>query len=86
LHEATSHSTAERCALCAGAICSPAIGRVVHAPSEKRPLQLTGNPPEDPTLSPCSEVFARGQRELGIVAPWTQEHVAAAHEHCRRPR
>ncbi len=81
LRDATMYSSAEPCAMCAGAIYWSGIGRVVYALSEERLLQLTGNHPENPTLSlPCREVFARGQRKIEVVGPLLEEEAAVPHK------
>ena len=42
--------------------------------------RLTGNHPENPTLSlPCRELFARGQRRVEVVGPLLEEEAAEAH-------
>jgi tRNA(Arg) A34 adenosine deaminase TadA len=80
LARATLYSSAEPCAMCAGAVYWSRIARVVYALSEKRLLELTGNHPENPTLSlPCREVFARGQRRIEVLGPALEEEAAAAH-------
>jgi tRNA(Arg) A34 adenosine deaminase TadA len=77
---ATLYSSAEPCAMCAGAIYWSGIGRVVYALSEARLLSLTGNHPENPTLSlPCRDVFARGQREIEVVGPLLEDEAAVPH-------
>jgi tRNA(Arg) A34 adenosine deaminase TadA len=74
------YSSAEPCAMCAGAIYWSWISRVVYALSEERLLALTGNHPENPTLSlPCREVFARGQREIEVVGPVLEDEAAVPH-------
>jgi tRNA(Arg) A34 adenosine deaminase TadA len=81
LRDATLYSSAEPCAMCAGAIYWSGIGRVVYALSEEKLLQLTGNHPENPTLSlPCREVFARGQRKIEVVGPLLEDEAALPHE------
>jgi tRNA(Arg) A34 adenosine deaminase TadA len=81
LRDATLFSSAEPCAMCAGAIYWSGIGRVVYALSEERLLQLTGNHPENPTLSlPCREVFARGQRAIEVVGPLLEDEAAVPHQ------
>lgn len=81
LSGATLYSSAEPCAMCAGAIYWCGIGRVVYALSEHRLLELTGSHPENPTFSlPCREVFARGQRRVEVVGPCLEEEAAKAHE------
>ena len=80
LAAATLYSSAEPCAMCAGAIYWSGIGRVVYGLSEARLLALTGNHPENPTLRlPCREVFARGQRAIEIIGPLLEDEAAAAH-------
>ncbi|MFF8841142.1 nucleoside deaminase [Streptomyces sp. NPDC015127] len=80
LGRATLYSSAEPCAMCAGAVYWTGIGRVVYALSEARLLALTGDHPENPTLSlPCREVFARGQRRVEVVGPLLEDEAAAAH-------
>jgi tRNA(Arg) A34 adenosine deaminase TadA len=77
---ATLYSSAEPCAMCAGGIYWSGIGRVVYGLSEARLLTLTGNHPENPTLSlPCREVFARGQRKVEVVGPVLEDEAAEAH-------
>ncbi len=80
LAAATLYSSAEPCAMCAGAIYWSGIGRVVYGLSEARLLALTGNHPENPTLRlPCREVFARGQRAIEVIGPALEDEAAAAH-------
>ena len=67
---ATLYTSAEPCAMCAGAIYWCHVGRVVYAMSEQQLLALTGNHPENPTLSlPCRTVFASGQRPVEVIGP-----------------
>ena len=84
---ATLYSSAEPCAMCAGAIYWCGIGRVVYALSEHALLGLTGDHPENPTFSlPCREVFARGQRPIEVVGPALEAEAAAAHAGFWTPR
>ena len=77
---ATLYSSAEPCAMCAGALYWSGIGRLIYALSEERLLKLTGNHPDNPTLSlPCREVFARGQRPIEVIGPVLEDEAAAAH-------
>ena len=77
---ATLYSSAEPCAMCAGAIYWAGIGRVVYGLSERRLRDFTGNHPENPTLDlPCREVFASGQRATEVVGPLLEEEAAALH-------
>jgi tRNA(Arg) A34 adenosine deaminase TadA len=80
LHGATMYTSAEPCAMCAGAIYWTGIGRVVYGLSEARLLQLTGSDPANPTLSlPCREVFSRGQRPILVVGPLLEDEAQQAH-------
>jgi tRNA(Arg) A34 adenosine deaminase TadA len=77
---ATLYTSAEPCAMCAGAIYWAGVGRVVYGLSEARLLTLTGAHPENPTLAlPCREVFARGQRPVEVVGPLLEDEAAAPH-------
>jgi len=80
LAAATLYSSAEPCAMCAGAIYWCGIGRVVYALSEHKLLGLTGDHPENPTFAlPCREVFARGQRSVEVAGPYLEDEAAVPH-------
>jgi tRNA(Arg) A34 adenosine deaminase TadA len=75
------YSSAEPCAMCAGAAYWAGIGRVVYALSERRLKEVTGAHPENPTLDlPCRAVFAAGQRSVEVVGPLLEDEGAALHE------
>jgi tRNA(Arg) A34 adenosine deaminase TadA len=81
LAKSTLYSSAEPCAMCAGAIYWAGIGRVVYGLSEHRLRTITGNHPENPTLDlPCREVFARGQRPTEVVGPLLEDEAASLHD------
>jgi tRNA(Arg) A34 adenosine deaminase TadA len=81
LRHATLYSSAEPCAMCAGAIYWAGIGRLVYGLSEHRLRAVTGNHPENPTLDlPCRQVFASGQRPTEVVGPMLEDEAAAVHE------
>ena len=81
LRTATLYSSAEPCAMCAGAMYWAGIGRLVYGLSEHRLRSLTGNHPENPTLDlPCRAVFASGQRPTEVVGPLLEDEAAALHE------
>jgi tRNA(Arg) A34 adenosine deaminase TadA len=81
LKGATLYSSAEPCAMCAGAMYWAGIGRLVYGLSEHRLRAVTGNHPENPTLDlPCREVFASGQRPTEIVGPLLEDEAEALHE------
>ncbi|MGA7809595.1 nucleoside deaminase [Bradyrhizobium sp.] len=78
---ATIYSSAEPCAMCAGAIYWAGIGRLVYGLSEHRLRGITGNHPENPTLDlPCRDVFARGQRPTDVLGPLLEDEAAALHD------
>jgi tRNA(Arg) A34 adenosine deaminase TadA len=80
LRNATLYSSAEPCAMCAGAIYWAGIGRVVFGLSEHRLRAVTGNHPENPTLDlPCREVFRSGQRATQIIGPLLEDEAEALH-------
>jgi tRNA(Arg) A34 adenosine deaminase TadA len=80
LRKATLYSSAEPCAMCAGAIYWAGIGRVVYGLSEHRLRAVTGNHPENPTLDlPCREVFKSGQRATEVVGPLLEDEAEALH-------
>jgi tRNA(Arg) A34 adenosine deaminase TadA len=80
LRTATLYSSAEPCAMCAGAIYWAGIGRVVYGLSEHRLRAVTGNHPENPTLDmPCREVFKSGQRATDVVGPLLEDEAEALH-------
>jgi tRNA(Arg) A34 adenosine deaminase TadA len=80
LRGATLYSSAEPCAMCAGAIYWAGIGRLVYGLSEHRLRDLTGNHPENPTLDlPCRDVFGSGQRSTEVVGPLLEDEAAVVH-------
>ena len=81
LARATIYSSAEPCAMCAGAIYWASIGRLVYGLSEQRLRGITGNHPENPTLDlPCRAVFASGQRPTEVVGPLLEDEAEALHD------
>ncbi|MCD4852431.1 nucleoside deaminase [Arthrobacter sp. AK01] len=81
LARSTLYTSAEPCAMCAGAVYWTGIGRVVYGLSEESLLSITGDNPENPTLSlPCREVFSRGQRKISVVGPLLEDEAAAPHK------
>ena len=80
LKTATLYSSAEPCAMCAGAIYWAGIGRLVYGLSEHRLRVVTGNHPENPTLDlPCREVFKSGQRATEVKGPLLEDEAEALH-------
>ena len=77
----TLYSSAEPCAMCAGAIYWVGIGRLVYGLGEARLKAITGSHPENPTLDlPCRTVFAAGQKTIEVVGPLMEDEAAALHE------
>ena len=80
LKDATLYSSAEPCAMCAGAMYWAGIGRLVYGLSEHRMRGITGNHPENSTLDlPCREVFRTGQRPTEVVGPLLEDEAEALH-------
>ena len=78
LARSTLYTSAEPCAMCAGAIYWAGIGRVVYGQSEKGLKAQTGAHEENPTLDlPCLIVFRAGQRATEVVGPLLEEEAAA---------
>jgi tRNA(Arg) A34 adenosine deaminase TadA len=81
LVDTTLYTSAEPCAMCAGAAYWAGIGRVVYGLSEHRLKGITGDHPENPTLDlPCRTVFAAGQRPVEVIGPMLEDEAAAIHE------
>lgn len=81
LANCTLFTSTEPCAMCAGAIYWSNIGRVVFGLSEARLAMLTGDDPENPTLSlPCREVFARGRRPVIVLGPALEDEAERVHD------
>jgi len=80
LQGSTLYSSAEPCAMCAGALYWAGIGRLVYGLSERRLRDFTGDHPENPTLDmPCRSVLASGQRAIEVVGPLLEDEAAALH-------
>ena len=77
LRDCTLYSSAEPCAMCAGAIYWAGIGRVVFGQTERDLKAQTGAHEENPTLDlPCEVVFAAGQRPTDVVGPLLADEAA----------
>ena len=77
LASCTMYTSAEPCAMCAGAVYWSGIGRVVYGQSEASLKEITGNHPENPTLDlPCRTVFATGQRPVVVIGPMLEDEAA----------
>jgi tRNA(Arg) A34 adenosine deaminase TadA len=77
LRRCTLYTSAEPCAMCAGAIYWAGIGRVAFGQTEKGLKEQTGAHEENPTLDlPCATVFSAGQRPTEVVGPLLEEEAA----------
>jgi len=86
LAHCTIYSSAEPCAMCAGAIYWAGIGRVVYGLSERQLKALTGAHAENPTLDlPCRTVLAAGQRMVEVIGPLLEDEAAALHDGVWQP-
>jgi Cytosine/adenosine deaminases len=73
LRACTLYTTAEPCAMCAGAIYWSGIGRVVYGICERRLAELTGDDERNPTLDlPCRTVFEAGRRPVEVLGPFPE--------------
>jgi tRNA(Arg) A34 adenosine deaminase TadA len=80
LRKCSVYTSAEPCAMCAGAIYWAGVGRVVYGMSEHELKALTGAHPENPTLDlPCRTVFGAGQRQVEVIGPLLAEEAASQH-------
>lgn len=81
LARCTMYTSAEPCAMCAGAAYWSGLGRVVYGLAERDLRTLTGDHRENPTLDlPCRTVFAAGQRSVEVIGPLLGDEAAALHE------
>ncbi|MGK9166300.1 nucleoside deaminase [Inquilinus limosus] len=82
----TLYSSAEPCAMCAGAAYWAGVGRVVHGLGERALNALIGPDPENLTMDlPCREVLAAGQRRVEVVGPLLEAESARVHDGFWRP-
>jgi tRNA(Arg) A34 adenosine deaminase TadA len=80
LADCTLYTSAEPCAMCAGAAYWAGVGRVVYGLAEHQMKDIIGSHPENPTLDlPCRTVFAAGQRTVEVVGPLLVEEATALH-------
>lgn len=73
LSKCSLYSSFEPCAMCSGAIYWGNVRRLVYGASETTLLDLTGDNPQNPTMSlSCREVFAAGQKDIEVVGPFPE--------------
>jgi tRNA(Arg) A34 adenosine deaminase TadA len=81
LKDCTLYSSAEPCAMCAGAIYWAGIGRVVFGQTERGLKEQTGAHEENPTLDlPARVIFEAGQRPTEVVGPLLESEAAELQE------
>lgn len=76
----TLYTSAEPCAMCAGAIYWSNIGTVVFAITEATLLTVTGDDPRNPTMHlPSATVLGSGQKNIELLGPFEEvEETAVA--------
>ena len=80
LANCTLYTSAEPCAMCAGAAYWAGIGRVVYGLSERDLGALIGPHPENLTMDlPCRIVLAAGQRPIEVIGPLLEDESRAVH-------
>jgi tRNA(Arg) A34 adenosine deaminase TadA len=81
LEQCTLYSSAEPCAMCAGAIYWGNVRRVVFALAQDDLYAITGRSSDRLLLPiPCREIFARGNRSVEVSGPNLVEQALAVHE------
>lgn len=73
LESCTLYTSVEPCSMCSGGLYWAGIGSLVFGITEARLAELTGDNPENLTMSlPCRQVLAAGQREISIIGPFPE--------------
>ena len=77
----TMYTSAEPCAMCAGAAYWAGVGRVVYGLSEREMGAIIGPHPENLTMDlPCRIVLAAGQRNIEVIGPLLEDESRAVHD------
>jgi tRNA(Arg) A34 adenosine deaminase TadA len=77
----TIYTSAEPCAMCAGAIYWANVRRVVFGLSQDELYAITGGVPQELALTmPCRDVFAQGAHFVAVEGPVLVDEAAAVHE------
>ena len=79
----TLYTSVEPCSMCAGSVYWAGIGRLVFGMTETRLAEMTGDNPENLTMSlPCRQVLAAGQRQVEVIGPFPEleEGILKAHQ------
>jgi tRNA(Arg) A34 adenosine deaminase TadA len=73
LERCTLYTSVEPCSMCSGGTYWAGIGRLVYGMSESRLAELTGDNPENLTMSlPCRDVLGAGQRPVTVEGPFPE--------------
>lgn len=67
------YSPFEPCSMCSGGIYWAGIGTLVFGVTEQRLAELTGDNPENLTMSlPCRTILGAGQRKIEVRGPYPE--------------
>lgn len=73
LESCTLYTSVEPCSMCSGGTYWAGIGRLVYGMAETRLAELTGDNPENLTMSlPCRAVLSAGQRPVTVEGPFPE--------------
>jgi len=78
LANCTLYSSAEPCAMCAGAIHWGNVGRLVYGVGAARFYELVGPDPTRIDLS-CRDVFARSRQPIEVIGPVLEDEALVVH-------
>jgi len=82
LRQSTLYTAIEPCCMCAGTTYWTEIGTLCFAMTEKKLAELTGDNPENATMSlDCRQVFAAGKHNVEVRGPYPDldERLVAQH-------
>ncbi|KUF11976.1 nucleoside deaminase [Pseudoponticoccus marisrubri] len=83
LETCTLYTSIEPCSMCSGGTYWAGIGRLVYGVSETRLAEMTGDNPENLTMSlPCRQVLGAGQRPVEVAGPFPEleDEIVRTHE------
>lgn len=77
----TAYTSAEPCAMCAGAFYWAGVRRVVFGLSGNSVRELTGVKPTNPSLRvSCRDILSRGTPEIPVSGPNLEDEARVVHE------
>ncbi len=83
LESCTLYTSVEPCSMCSGGTYWAGIGALVFGLTEARLAELTGDNPENLTMSlPCRTVLGAGQRQIEVRGPFPEleDEIVKAHQ------